>query len=158
MPFFDYPEGEAPEEASESLIFLKDWDESRWKKLTDFTQHRRFSAGDTIIKMGDTDRTLQIILSGKLDVMIPSRSSDKHKKVNSIDAGSVVGEQAFVDGSPRSARVIASQPGELLELSYDNFQLFSAKEVELGRDILVDVARILSAKLRSLTKTIGKMS
>jgi CRP-like cAMP-binding protein len=157
MSFFDYPEGSPSQESQNTkLMFLPDWKEPQWALLTQYTRHRKFKAGEKILKMGDVDRSLQILLSGTLQVLIQSQKG-KEQVVATITSGSVVGEQAFVDGHPRSANVVASEEGELLELSFDQFQQFSARETDLGRQILLNVAQIMSARLRNSNRMLSKI-
>jgi CRP-like cAMP-binding protein len=60
----------------------------------------------------------------------------------------VIGEQAFLDGKPRSATLRAITDGEMLSVSLEAFQILAAHEPELARDMLLDLARTLSVKLR----------
>jgi CRP/FNR family cyclic AMP-dependent transcriptional regulator len=60
-----------------------------------------------------------------------------------------VGESAFLDGRPRAVTVRALTDGEVLRLSFDAFEALAARDPGLGREILLDVGRILSARLRA---------
>jgi CRP-like cAMP-binding protein len=60
-----------------------------------------------------------------------------------------LGEGAFLDGAPRAVSVQAMSEGEMLRLSYDGFEALSARNPALGREILMDLGRILSARLRA---------
>ena len=68
--------------------------------------------------------------------------------VQSIEGPSVVGELSFVDGGPRSTTLRAVSDGELRRLSLESFEVLAAREPELARAILLDVARILSRGAR----------
>ncbi len=39
--------------------------------------------------------------------------------------------------------------GEMLRLSFDGFEALAARDPALGRDILLDLGRILAARLRA---------
>jgi CRP/FNR family transcriptional regulator, cyclic AMP receptor protein len=96
--------------------------------------------GDVVVREGHRDRALYVVLSGRLEARVkpPAR----------IEAGSVFGEVAFLDGLPRSATVVAVESGEALRLSYDAFAKLAARHPELGRSILLELGRIVSARLR----------
>jgi CRP-like cAMP-binding protein len=66
-----------------------------------------------------------------------------------ISSGSILGEQSFFDGQPRSANVWAVADGTLLLLPYDRFTGFGEAEPELARDFLFAMARVLSIRLRN---------
>jgi CRP-like cAMP-binding protein len=69
---------------------------------------------------------------------------------------SVIGEQSFFDGAPRSANVWATTDGMLLAWEYDEFKRFSASEPGLARDITFAIARVLSTRLRMTTTRVRR--
>jgi len=143
--FFDYPT-QTESQPSQELVFLPAWDDAKWQKLLKHTEMRRFQAGEAVIQYGDTDRAFYIIVAGKL--MIPQGQSGKMRHTQTREAGAVIGEQAFLDGKPRAATLRAATDGEVLSISRDAFQVFAAHEPELARDVLFELARTLSVKLR----------
>src|SRR5215212_11344094 len=104
--FFDYPD-QGGGEQSQELVFLPQWDDATWATLLTYTELRRFQAGDAVIRQGDTDRAFYIIIDGKLEVLIPRGASGKLRRTQTREAGAVIGEQAFLDGKPRSATLRA---------------------------------------------------
>jgi CRP/FNR family transcriptional regulator, cyclic AMP receptor protein len=153
--FFDYPT-QPDSNQPQDLVFLPHWDEARWNKLLTYTSRRSFRAGDIVINIGDTDRAFYIIVEGQLEVLLPTKGGKKMRRTQVRDAGSVVGEQAFIDGRPRSATIRAVTAGEMLSLSTADFEVFAAHEPELARDILFDLARLLSIKLRQANQFISE--
>lgn len=143
--FFEYPEQAASQ--LEELVFLPDWSDDDWDKLLAYTETRRFTASEVLISIGEPDRSLFLVAEGSLEVLIPG-ARGRMRRIATIDAGSVVGEQAFLDANPRSATVVATTDGELLRLSIEAFEVFAAQEPELARAILFDLGRILSVRLR----------
>ena len=75
---------------------------------------------------------------------------------NRPGAGSVIGEQSFFDGQPRSANVWAVTDGELLCLTGDQFRVLSDSEPVLARDLLFALGRVLSLRLRNTTVRIRR--
>lgn len=146
--FFDYPTDDEQLQGQDELIFLSGWPESRWKKLLAYTTTLRFKPDDILIRAGDKNKSFFIITEGELEVILPTRRNQKSDRNIIREAGSVIGEQAFIDGKPRSATVQAITKGSALQLSDRAFDEISAREPDLARDILVDIARLLSLKLR----------
>ena len=149
--FFEYPDV-AVHERSSDLVFLADRPQTDWAKLLAATDTRRFSAGELIIAAGDTDRALYLLTEGALGVRL---TEDESRTFKAIDAPSVVGEVAFLDGGPRSATLYGLTEGELLRLSMASFEVLAAHEPALGRAILLDLGRIVSARLRIATEHIA---
>src|SRR5262245_2718376 len=103
--------------ASGDQLSLGNWSDENWRELFSFTSFRRIKAGDMLIQRGDPDRTLYFILAGVLEVVVHSSDGMSMGPLTRIGAGSVLGEQSFFDGSPRSASVWATGPCEVAAMS-----------------------------------------
>src|SRR4051812_29257465 len=135
--FFDYPTDR--QESTEHGLpgFLSGRGEEDWAMLLDHSETRLFSPNELILARGDHDRALYLLIAGW--VKAPS---------GVVHPITTLGEAAFLDGTPRSVNVVAMSEGEMLRLSFDGFEALAARNPSLGRDILLDVGRILSARLR----------
>ncbi len=158
--FFDYPDQE-DSSAMQELVLLAHWDDAKWRALVKFTELRRFKQGDLVIRQGDTDRAFYIIISGQLEVLIAkganNNSNSQWRRAHVSEAGSAIGEQAFLDGKPRSATLRALTDGEMLCVSNDAFHVLAAQQPELARDVLFELARTLSVKLRKANGLIATL-
>ncbi len=150
--FFNYESVEV-HERSEDLALLAGRPQSDWAKVLAHTETRRFSRDETIISAGEKDRALYLLTEGTLGVRL---DADTDRTFKAIDAPSVVGEVAFLDGGPRSATLFAITDGELLRLRMESFETLAAREPELGRAILFDLARIVTARLRLASDVIAR--
>jgi CRP-like cAMP-binding protein len=150
--FFNY-ESVAVHERAEELALLAGRPQSDWAKVLAHTETRRFSRDETIISAGEKDRALYLLTEGTLGVRL---DADTDRTFKAIDAPSVVGEVAFLDGGPRSATLFAITDGELLRLRMESFETLAAREPELGRAILFDLARIVTARLRLASDVIAR--
>lgn len=148
--FFDYGiDGVA---SSVAPMFLADATVDDWAAVLAHSERRRFHSGDTVIRAGDVDRSLLIIMEGDLETVAERRG--KRRRLSPAPAGSVVGELGFIDGKARSASVIALTDGELLRMSRSSFESLAAVNPHLGRMVLFDLAVILADRLRSLTEIV----
>lgn len=130
---------------------LPDWSDADWNKLLDCTQSRAFRTSEMVIKGAAIDRALYFVVAGTLEVGISQVDGVSISTLAKITAGSVIGEQSFFDGQPRSANVWAVSEGELLRLDYDDYTRFGREQPALARDLLFAVARVLSTRLRNTT-------
>jgi len=144
--FFDYSGTRSDDR------FLGDWSELDWKKFMGFVMIRRFSQDDVLVQKGDLSRELFILTQGSIIVDIPQKGAESSSFSVTITPGNIVGEQAFIDGLPRSQTLRASEDGEMMVMSYKSFEYFIAQEPQLGREFIIDVARVLSRRLRSTTQ------
>ena len=120
---------------------------AQWDRLLAFVERRRFRAGEDVIKRGEIDRALYIVVDGNLEARIAESAARKGVAVP-VPAGSVIGEIGFFDGRTRSATVTAVTDGELLRLSFESFQTLAAREPDLAQAMLLDLGRILAIRLR----------
>ena len=105
--FFNYP-GTSPNEGLDDLVFLADKSAEEWARLLAYTETRRFQAGDVIIHLGEVERSLYLVTAGTLQVYIPFDEGQTLRPFLNVEAGSIIGEQSFFDGLPRSAMVQAA--------------------------------------------------
>jgi CRP-like cAMP-binding protein len=122
--------------------FLSDRGDEDWALLLEHTETRLFRAGQAVLTAGERDRALYLLVDGRLQA--PS---------GPVAPVSTFGEVAFLDGRPRAVTVRALTDGEVLRLSFDAFEALSARDPGLGREILLDIGRILSGRLRAAGDT-----
>jgi CRP-like cAMP-binding protein len=150
--YFAYPGTEA---ARDDLVFLPDRGRDDWAGLLDHSEVLLFRAGEDVIRAGEEDRALYIIVQGSLEiVLIDDRGEENRYGV--IAQHSVTGEMAFLDGRPRAATIRALTDGEVLRLSFESYEVLAARYPELGRAIALDLGRILAARLRRANDVIAK--
>ncbi len=135
---------------------LPGWGEAQWRTLFAATTPRHFKASEVVIQRGVADRALYFVVAGSLEVGVTYVDGVSISPIAKIAAGSVIGEQSFFDGQPRSANVWAVTAGELLCLTLEQFELFSAREPGLARDLLFALGRVLSLRLRNTTVRIRR--
>ena len=82
------------------LVFLPDLDSDGWRRVSAYTERLRFSNGDTIIEAGDHDRSLYIVVEGRVEILLPTPAGEL-RRYGTIEH-SVTGEIAFLDGGPEN--------------------------------------------------------
>jgi CRP/FNR family cyclic AMP-dependent transcriptional regulator len=130
---------------------LPEWGEAEWRTLLAVTTARPFKASEVVIQRGVADRSLYFVAAGSLEVGVTYVDGISISPLAKIGAGSVIGEQSFFDGQPRSANVWAVSDGELLCLTPEKYHQLAAAEPKLVRDLLFALGRILSLRLRHTT-------
>lgn len=145
MSFFDYPTDVASEPENVEY-FLGDATEREWEIVLAHARARSFVVGDTVISPEAPERSLFLVSSGSLEILVPHRR--RLRRIATVGAGSVLGELSFFDGRARSAVVRALTATELAELGRRDFDALAAAEPDLGRRMLFDLGRILAHRLR----------
>ena len=144
--FFDYPDRHAARGSDSELVFLAGLSPAEWDRLIELMERRRFAAGDVVMTRGESDRSLYIIASGSVEVLVLDGRRERPVRVQG--PGTVLGEVAFFDGKPRSATVRALAASEVLRLSAEAFEVLAARHPELGRKFVLDLGRMLALRLR----------
>ncbi len=157
MSFFDYPTS-GPDTPPPAQVLLADASEADWTALLDFTQARRFGAGQEVLHAGGGGRSLYLLLEGTLEVVTPPTRFGRKRPLGRLEAGSVVGEVSFFDAEPRSAGVRALTPVVLAELTPEGFDGLVSKHPDLARRLLLDLGRILAGRLRRAEAAAGASS
>jgi len=113
---------------------------------------RSFPRGQLIIREGDTDAALYIIVSGQVAITKKTSPGVPDVRLSTKGAGDFVGEMTLLDGSPRSATVSALAPTECLVLTRWVFN------TTLRSDPLIAVAMLpyLSRRIREADEAKSK--
>lgn len=130
-------------------LLLPEWGEAEWRKLLAATTPRPFKASEVVIQRGVVDSALYFVAAGSLEVGVTYVDGVSISPLAKIGAGSVIGEQSFFDGQPRSANVWTVTDGELLCLTQESFRRLGEAEPKLVHDLLFALGRILSLRLRN---------
>lgn len=107
-------------------------------------QERRYSAGSTLIKQGDTGVGLYIITHGTVRIMHASTPGGPEEELDTQGAGTVLGEMALLDDLPRSATVVAVDDVTALLLPVWEFR----STLRSYPDIAIKLLSVLSRRYR----------
>jgi CRP-like cAMP-binding protein len=104
-----------------------------------------------IIHKGDSTRDLFVIKSGSATA---ADSWDEDVVPLAIFAeGDVFGEMSFIDGSPRSATVVANEDSMIHRMSFDRFQKLMDENPRLAARFLMGFMRVLVKRLQFTDQT-----
>lgn len=131
----------------DSLV-VPGWGATEWEALFACTQPIELETGAVLIQPRGDDRVLYFVASGRLDVAVIDSSGGGFSSLGSIKAGSVVGELAFFDGMPRSAKVWAVAASRLLKLSLSDFDHYAHQNPTQAAAFLFAMGRLLAHRVR----------
>lgn len=138
------------------------------RKVLDICRTVSFSKNEIIMKEGDTGNSMYVILQGTVEVikklimdgMDDEESAEKNKVFTRLDAGqrAVFGEIALLEESQRTATVRTITDCTLYEIKKEDFLSLAEKNFELGYRILLNLSRIVSARLRKADEDTIKLT
>lgn len=133
-----------------SLSIFKGLGDGELRKVARLFTQKLYRPGERIFNKGDKGDEAYIVMRGEIDICLSVDS----KPIATIGNGQIFGEQAFLDGAPRTAMAIASQPSILLVVKRDAFNELVQREPHLGMVIMRNVAMDISNKLRKANATL----
>ncbi len=108
--------------------------------LAERSEVRLYSAGEDVIRQGESGDDLFIVLRGEASVLV-ARNGREPVEVARLEAGKFFGEMSLLTGEKRSATVRAGHGLELLAVGHDAFQRILAGAPELAERISSVLAR-----------------
>jgi CRP-like cAMP-binding protein len=113
------------------------------EQLNSRLRRRRYGKGDTVFYQGDPGMSLCIVQSGRVKLALTS-AEGRELIIDLLGPGDVFGEMALLDGEPRSADAVATEPSELVMLEREEFIRFLLERPPIA----VQLLGILSRRLR----------
>jgi len=130
-----------------SSRFFDDFTREDVQQLAGFMQVYRAEPGSMVIREGDVDDYMLLIIQGKVDIV----KTDKRgvaQAMTSVGPGMTLGEMSMIDGEPRFATCIALEPTTFAVLSRDGMVRIILEEPSLGAKLLIKLVTLLSQRLR----------
>lgn len=133
------------------MLVVPGWGQGEWSTLLACTHPMELDTGDVLIQPRGDDRVLYFVASGRLEVATIDSAGGGISSLATIPAGSVVGELAFFDGAPRSAKVWAVARTRLLKFTLNDYERYASKNASEAAAFLFAMARLLSYRVRNTT-------
>jgi signal transduction histidine kinase len=116
--------------------------------LSDYGKEIFFVEEEIIVDYGDITTSIDLLISWEAMVEIPV--NDKWIPVAWIKSGSVIGEIAFLDSYPRTARVIARTSCRLFRVDRAAFTELSERDPDKALEFISRISRIMAYRLRRI--------
>ena len=129
------------------LLVIPGWKPADWETLFSYTELVRVARGAALIREQASERALYFLASGTLEVTAVL-TAHSLAAIARVHPGSVVGELAFLDGMPRSAKVWAVTDSELYRLDFSAYERLAAAHPRQTCDLLFAIGRVVALRLR----------
>ena len=114
---------------------------------------RKVARNTTIVFVGDSTDSLFVIMSGSAKVL--NRDAEGNEVILTfLAAGECFGEMGLIDGSPRSADVVANESCELLMISKADLM----KALSDNVDLCLNIMKSLVLRLREANRKIESLA
>lgn len=122
--------------------------------LAELSRPRRFAAGEVVFSEGDAGDALFVLATGEIEVVARGPGGAERKLALLAPPGAF-GEMSLVDREVRSATVRARTECSALQLTAENFTAFRKRSRDGFTLFLVNVARVLSTRLRETNQKLA---
>jgi CRP/FNR family cyclic AMP-dependent transcriptional regulator len=133
--------------------FFADFTRDDVQRLTAFMQIYRAEAAQMMIREGDVDDYMLLIIQGKVDI-VKIDSHGKLQPMTTVGPGATLGEMSMIDGEPRFATCVALEPTTFAVISRDSMVQIILEEPGLGAKVLVKLVTLLSQRLRQTSSNL----
>ena len=128
-------------------LFFAEFSRDDISILAGYMDVYRAQPGELIITEGDGGDFMLLIVEGFVDILKRGmRHEQQH--MTTVGPGMTLGEMSMIDGEPRFATCIATEPTVFAVLHRDDMAKIILDHPSLGSKILVKLVSMLSARLR----------
>jgi CRP-like cAMP-binding protein len=120
------------------------------RKIARLFVQKLYRPGDQLFARGGNGDEAYVVLRGKISIQLEENATP----VAILGDGKIFGELAFLDGAPRAAFAVASQPSILLVMKRDAFAELVRHEPTLGMIVMRNLAQDLAVKLRGVNEAL----
>ena len=111
---------------------------------------------DILIKEGQHDHPLYIIVKGQVEVILPKKADGKERptqiKLNRLSRGDCLGEYALIDSEPASASVVAVEEVEAFVIERRDFSRIIESGDSLAKHVYRNMLYIMTKRARDNNK------
>mgnify|MGYP001106530143 FL=1 len=128
-------------------------DESELQRLSQVAVRRRAGRNEQVVRAGEDAESLIVLLSGRAKA---TNFDEEGREIILawLGPGEFFGEMGLIDGSPRSASVVAVEPCELLTIGKTEFQRCMQENFQVAQKLM----QILVRRLREADRNIESLA
>jgi CRP/FNR family cyclic AMP-dependent transcriptional regulator len=128
-------------------LFFAEFSREDISLMADYMIVYRAQPGEIIIREGDGGDYMLLIVEGYVDILKKGMRLDQ-QHMTTVIPGMTLGEMSMIDGEPRFATCIATEPTVFAVLHRDDMAKIILDHPSLGSKILVKLVSMLSGRLR----------
>ncbi len=131
--------------------------EAELKALAALSRARTYGANDVVFREGDAGDALFVLARGEVDVVVDGAAGEE-LPIATLAPPAAFGEMSLIDREVRSATVRARTDCDALQLGAESFTAFRKRSRDGFTLFLVNVARVLSGRLRDANRKLAGRS
>ncbi len=129
--------------------FMQAFDDDQRRMFESAAEVLDLERNELLLRRGEPGGDLFYVRTGSLEAVDSRTTPEVILAV--LPTGAVVGEMSFLDGSPRSVDVRASEPSQILRWAHGDLRALLRREPRFASTFYEQVALAASARMRRLT-------
>jgi len=134
----------------QNVYLFKGMDAKELAAIGEIGTNQTLNTGDTIFIKGEAATAMYLIKFGSVKIQQTTKSGD-NLVVSTLGTGSHFGEMPFIDGQPRSASAMASEPTEVITIPYDKLRMYLSQNQTAAVKFYKELSHFLCGRLRTTT-------
>lgn len=131
----------------ESTSLLHGLNESQRQRVNAAMPQRIVPRGEPLVQAGESSSELLLVLQGSASVVLP-QPGGQPIRIAGVRRGATVGEMGFLDGTPRSATVLAEEETLVAVLTREAFDRMGREAPDVARQLVANIAIDVATRLR----------
>ena len=123
--------------------------------LADLFTFKTYSAGEVVFDEGNVGDSMYVIAEGSVEVLRKNPAGEL-QPIAVLQAPQFFGEMSLIDKEYRSATVRANEGAKLLQLTNENLHVFARNYRNGFTWVVVNIARVLSTRLREVNRRLSE--
>ncbi len=132
------------------MDFLEAFTDDQKQRFLATAQKMNLLRGDYVMRRGEPGGDVYLVQEGTLEAL--DGRVQPEVIVASMESGTLLGEMAFIDDSPRSLDVRASKSTELLRWARDDLKALLNRDTDLAAAFYKSLCGIASSRIRRVTE------
>ncbi|HZB93411.1 MAG TPA: SulP family inorganic anion transporter [Stellaceae bacterium] len=121
-------------------------------------RHTGFPAGTVLCREGEEAEEMWILTRGSVSVRLFFAGARRMTRVASLAVGTIVGDMAFIEGSRRSATIVADEPVECYAIDRADYAAIVRHHPEIATKLLTNLLAETMRRLRATSDQLRAMS
>lgn len=145
------------EDKIRSIELFESLTDEQIEMMQAYTEVVNFRNGEKLFQVGHSAKSIFVLLEGKVSIQVQLSSRPETMSIVVLQkAGQLVGWSGLMGGAHYSASGVCLEDSQLLKIDGQEFIQTLQKYPEAGFGVMVEIAKVISQRLRNLQSVVLK--
>lgn len=145
--------------AIQSLPLFRGLTDDEAQQISGYLKLRQFTAGQTVLKQGESSQALWVVLKGTCEVARQSENrTNESVALAALEPTNYFGEMSFFSPAPHSASVRARTDVMLLQLARSDYDVLIGEGAWAAYKVAYNVLQGVAGRLRHMDEWVARLA